>query len=226
MSISSVYWIHHPEHTDIFTQGYVGVSKRFERRIWEHLKLNQNRYLKNAIKKYGWDNLIKEKVLIAEESYCLDIESKLRPNDKMGWNLVKGGGMPPITKWNLGKKGLHIAWNKGKKQSEELKQKVSESVRKLWENPEYRKNMSEAHKGKKSPMEGKKHSKETIEKIRMAKIGKSSKKKGISMSDEAKNKLLSTMASQSWKCPHCNKTGKGIHTANRWHFDKCKENQV
>ena len=169
-AVSCVYWVHRPEHTDILRQGYVGISKRFERRIWEHLKLTQNRYLKNAINKYGWDNLVKEKVLIGKEDYCLEIESKLRPADKIGWNLVKGGNKPPITIGSF-KKGM-TAWNKGKAWTEETKNKVSAGVAKLWQDPEYRQHMSDAHKGKPSHMAGKKHSAETIEKIRLAKIGK------------------------------------------------------
>lgn len=170
-AVSCVYWVHRPEHTDIRSQGYVGISKRFERRIWEHLKLTQNRYLKNAINKYGWDNLVKEKVLIGKEDYCLEIEAKLRPENEIGWNLVKGGGKPPITKWNLGRKGM-IAWNKGKAWNEETKAKVSAGVTKLWQDPKYRQRMSDAHKGLAGNFAGKKHSPETIEKIRLAKIGK------------------------------------------------------
>ena len=168
-AVSCVYWVHRPEHTDILRQGYVGISKRFERRIWEHLKLTQNRYLKNAINKYGWDNLVKEKVLIGKEDYCLEIESKLRPADKIGWNLVKGGNKPPITIGGF-KKGM-TAWNKGKACTEETKAKVSAGVAKLWQDPEYRQHMSDVHKGN-SSFAGKKHSAETIEKIRLAKIGK------------------------------------------------------
>ena len=195
-----VYWIHTPEHTNIFQQGYVGVSKRFERRIWEHLKLSGNAHLKNAINKYGWDNLVKEKVIIADEGYCLEMETKLRPKESIGWNIVMGGGMPPIAQkgMNLGR----AAWNKGLAWSEEYKEKVSVGVAKLWENPEYRQAMSDAHKGQTSPMKGKKHSEETIAKI------------------------LATRKAQSWVCPHCDKTGKGVHTANRWHFDNCKKKEL
>ena len=170
-AVSCVYWVHRPEHTDIRSQGYVGISKRFERRIWEHLKLSQNRYLKNAINKYGWDNLVKEKVLIGKEDYCLEIEAKLRPADKIGWNLVKGGNKPPINRWNAGTKGVMTSWLKGKNLPEEIKAKVSAGVAKLWQDPEYRQRMSDAHKGN-SNFAGKKHTPETIEKIRLAKIGK------------------------------------------------------
>ena len=221
-AVSCVYWVHRPEHTDILRQGYVGISKRFERRIWEHLKLTQNRYLKNAINKYGWNNLVKEKVLIGKEDYCLEIEAKLRPADKIGWNLVKGGNKPPINRWNLGKKGLTVAWNKGKNQPEETKAKVSAGVKKLWQDPEYRQRMSDAHKNRPSQMAGKKHKPESIEKMRLSKIGKPSKKKGKPMSEEARLKLTQTMQSQLWTCPHCNTSGHSQGAGNRWHFDNCK----
>ena len=57
---SVVYWIHHPEHTDMFTQGYIGVSNDISRRWESHKNRTQNGRLKNAIKSYGWDLLIKK----------------------------------------------------------------------------------------------------------------------------------------------------------------------
>jgi group I intron endonuclease len=219
-AVSCVYWVHRPEHTDILRQGYVGISKRFQRRIWEHLKLTQNRYLKNAINKYGWDNLIKEKVLIGKEDYCLEIESKLRPADKIGWNLVKGGNKPPITIGSF-KKGM-IAWNKGKAWTEETKAKVSVGVAKLWQDPEYCQHMSDAHKGKPSHMAGKKHSAETIKNMRLIKIGKPSGKKGIKMSQEHNDKMKELAKAQAWTCPHCDTSGFSKGAGNRWHFDNCK----
>ena len=74
MSSMSVYWIRHPDHTDIMSQGYIGITTRFTRRMFEHKALSTNAYLSNAIKKYGWDNLIKEVVLIADKAYCIMIE--------------------------------------------------------------------------------------------------------------------------------------------------------
>jgi len=55
----SVYWIRCADHTDMMTQGYVGVSMDAERRWGEHQKSRQNQHFKFAIQKYGWDNLIK-----------------------------------------------------------------------------------------------------------------------------------------------------------------------
>jgi len=91
----SVYWIHHSDHTDMFSQGYVGVSVNTKNRWRVHKKSATNPHLKNAVKKYGWDNLIKEIILFADKAYCFEIEKKLRSNDNIGWNLATGGGCPP-----------------------------------------------------------------------------------------------------------------------------------
>jgi predicted GIY-YIG superfamily endonuclease len=226
MNYTSVYWIRHKDHTDMFSQGYIGVSGRFDRRIWEHSHLKGNRHLKFAINKYGWDNLIKEQILIAERDYCLDIEKKLRPNDDIGWNCALGGGDPPVNKWNLGTKGVVKAWNKGLAWPEEFKQKVSIGVAKLWKDPEYKKRMSEAHKGKPSPRKGTKHSPETIERMRLSKLGKESGMKGKKHSPETIAKVKAQNLANQWTCPHCSKQGRNKGTGTRWHFDNCKKKEL
>jgi len=122
----SVYWIHRPEHTDMFTQGYIGVSRDVVKRWEEHLKKSDNRHLKFAIQKYGWDNLIKKELLISNKDYCLDVESKLRPVDGVGWNLVMGGGLPPVRYGNKDRQGVP-SWNKGKPWSKEMKKKLRDA---------------------------------------------------------------------------------------------------
>jgi len=94
---SVVYWLRHPDHTDMFTQGYIGVSSDHNSRWLYHKNHPKNAHLKHAIQKYGWDNLVKEVILMADKAYCLMIEAKIRAEDKIGWNIVKGGGMPPRT---------------------------------------------------------------------------------------------------------------------------------
>lgn len=166
----SVYWIHHAEHTDMFTQGYIGITKDIKKRWSDHAKRTANNHLLHAIKKYGWDSLVKEVILVADEAYCLMVEAKLRTEDKIGWNIAKGGGMPPSClgmkftrseeykqKQSLAKKGKP-SWNKGIKYTEEQKNKVFK--------------LSEYMKDKPHSMLGKKHTQDSIEKIRKAKTGK------------------------------------------------------
>lgn len=100
---SVVYWIHSLEHTDIFTEGYVGITNNLNARLRNHKSKKCNEHLKNAITKYGWENLIKEVILVAEETYCLMIESTLRFKKNIGWNIAEGGSKPPINRWNKGK---------------------------------------------------------------------------------------------------------------------------
>ena len=129
--MTAVYWIHASSHTDVFNQGYVGVSKNPEIRWNQHFKRNGNKHLEYAIKKHGWENLTKKVLLIGELDYCLDIEKKLRPTSQIGWNLVNGGGLPPISRWNKGKKlsAEHCKnlseSHKGYVMAEETKQKKS-----------------------------------------------------------------------------------------------------
>jgi hypothetical protein len=190
--------------------------------MWEHLNVNNNRHLRFAINKYGWDNLVKSQLLIAEEDYCLEIEKKLRHKENIGWNIVVGGGMPPSS---LGKKYNRTSpsWNKGLAWSDDVKEKVRVGVTELWKDPEYRQHMSDVHKGQTSPMAGKKHSQETIAKMSASKIGKPSKKKGKPLSAEAVEKMKAKYALNPWTCPHCGKIGKNMGTGTRWHFNNCKE---
>ena len=99
----SVYWIRLPEHTDMFSQGYIGVSKNVKTRWARHEKdslknKHENAHLANAILKYG-KNLIKEVILIASEEYCYVVEKLLREKENVGWNLNIGGTKPPISKY-------------------------------------------------------------------------------------------------------------------------------
>lgn len=79
----------------MFNQGYIGVSNNTRIRWNGHKSKAGNLHLQRAIKKYGWENLKKDVVLVADEAYCLDVETKLRSRAGIGWNIVAGGGMPP-----------------------------------------------------------------------------------------------------------------------------------
>jgi hypothetical protein len=102
---TQVYWIRAAHHSDMTSEGYVGVSKNAQKRWlyghnWAHRKgRHENPRLANAITKYGWDNLIKTVLVVADENYCYELERKLRPVDSIGWNLVVGGGKPPVSKF-------------------------------------------------------------------------------------------------------------------------------
>jgi len=95
--MAEVYWIHLPEHTDMFTEGYIGMTtKTTKLRFQGHRnaarrtpRKNRSR-IQNAIIKYQ-DILVVETLVICSREYALDLEYKLRPSPKIGWNLRMGG---------------------------------------------------------------------------------------------------------------------------------------
>ena len=104
-------------HTDGMSmdEGYVGVSVNPKARWAAHKRSKENPLLRNAIQKHH----VKFRILSSHQTIedALWQELTLRPFDRMGWNLVKGGGMPPDTG----------GWNKGKETSKKTRQKQSEA---------------------------------------------------------------------------------------------------
>lgn len=98
-------------------QGYVGISVNPTNRWAEHRRRKENPLLSNAIKKHGKE--VKYKIIASFDTLeeALWQEFTLRPFDRMGWNLVKGGGLPP----NSG------GWNKGQKTPETTRGKQSKA---------------------------------------------------------------------------------------------------
>ena len=91
---SVVYWIHKPEHTDIFTEGYVGITNKQVSKRWYHHKLDARQDgslpVHRAINKYN--DIIFEVILATDHrEYCQEIEKKLRPTINIGWNVAQGG---------------------------------------------------------------------------------------------------------------------------------------
>jgi group I intron endonuclease len=94
----SVYWIKRIDCTDIYSEGYVGISKNVKRRFNDH-KRSKNRHsiVHNSILKYEDIEIINvHENLSLEEAKT--IEEKYRPKECIGWNLAKGGGVPPSMK--------------------------------------------------------------------------------------------------------------------------------
>lgn len=96
--MAEVYWIHLPEHTDVFTQGYVGVTKnnskaRFRGHVQEATTMRRSKTsrMHNYIRKHGKEGLICETLIICEIDYAFDMEFKLRPSERIGWNVAVGG---------------------------------------------------------------------------------------------------------------------------------------
>lgn len=105
MNSCSVYWIRAQHHSDFMAEGYIGVSRDAKKRwkyghFWSQKNnRHDNPKLANAIAKHGWGNLKKEILVIASESYCYDLEAKIRTAENIGWNIAVGGQKPPVTKF-------------------------------------------------------------------------------------------------------------------------------
>lgn len=108
-----VYWAHLPEHTDMFSQGYIGFTSGTVEKRWSGHLLDSKRCphltFYKALAKYG-DKIVVETLVQGSSEYCLDVENKLRPKVKIGWNIKIGG--------DFGSLGVTA--------SEETKKKLSE----------------------------------------------------------------------------------------------------
>ena len=93
-----IYWLHLKEHSNIFTQGYIGITCNLDKRIKEHkravnTKSKKNYHITNAIKLYGWDNILIDVLSECDHlEEALKIENKYRPKANIGWNTMAGGG--------------------------------------------------------------------------------------------------------------------------------------
>lgn len=185
-----VYWIRAPHHTDMFSEGYIGfTSNTVEERMVTHRSDSVRDKCKNypvyhAFRKYE-DNIVVETLLEGSDEYCLEMEYKLRPLPKIGWNLLCGG-----QKGSLGakasdetraKKSEAVKGDKnhfyGKQHSQESKEKMAQSRRGKKLSPEHCAKLSEARRGKKLNL-----SPETRAKL-------SARARSQRMSDSAKAKI-------------------------------------
>ncbi len=95
MSEFKVYWIHRKSHSDIETEGYVGITREtVESRFQRHLRQSKsgqhlNRHLSSALKKY--EDIVLTTICICDKDYALLMENKLRPTKNIGWNIAVGG---------------------------------------------------------------------------------------------------------------------------------------
>lgn len=95
-----VYWIKSKSHTDIYRQGYIGVTNDLERRWRRHKKHVKDsgrkvsgRPLYRAFRKFGLDGF--EFVVVdsgLDKMTAYNLEYCLRPYKRIGYNCEAGGG--------------------------------------------------------------------------------------------------------------------------------------
>jgi len=190
--MAGVYWIGLENHTDIFSQGYVGISRDPEMRWKYHSKRKENFNVRYAIHKFGWDKLVKKVIIEADIDYCLEMEAKLRPTENIGWNIAKGGGKPPNVPWNKGVPAdpAHI-----KRMNKIRLSKPNHRIGVVLSN-ETKAKIGLANSGRK-------HTAEHIEKCRIAKIGK---KQTLSTCPHC-NKVGGSQTMPRWHFDNCKQKG-------------------
>ena len=137
-----IYWIKYLEHTDPFTDGYIGLtSQSLKDRFNDHKQNNKNKHLKNRCKQEKVEVICLMENLTQEEAR--KIEEIYRPSENIGWNINKGGDLPPSRKGKISPKSKltgeqrtekqklaaakHAEYMKGKKHSGQRKNKVNHS---------------------------------------------------------------------------------------------------
>ena len=63
-----VYWIHFPDHTNIDSEGYVGVSNNLKRRISEHLT-ETKKQISEKLKNRQFSEETRAKISAAKKEY-------------------------------------------------------------------------------------------------------------------------------------------------------------
>lgn len=91
---SIVYWAHLPKHHDMWSQGYIGITKQPALLRWKdhlyHAKTETQLPFARALNKYL--NIVFDVIVVGQDrEYCEVIEAKLRPNLNIGWNINSGG---------------------------------------------------------------------------------------------------------------------------------------
>lgn len=175
---------------------YIGITCQNPQSRWRNGKgYINNDYFYRSIQKYGWDNfehIILHEKLTKEKAELLEIKiiSEYKTtNPNFGYNIERGG-------------------NSTEKFTNEIKQKISNSLKGHVCSEETRRKISEANKGKTRKKRGK-MSLENIEKNRIGHFGQTPWNKGRPWSPEEKAKC----GGKPVKCIELNKIYRSAHEA-------------
>lgn len=200
-----VYWLHDKRHRSPKMSGYIGVTCNFSDRMRIHKK------------RFG-DQVCIDVIFKGTENQCYKMEAELRPKPAIGWNVAAGGpqGYHRGHYLNLGKKRTveqrqHLS--EAHKNQKRSKASTIKSLKTRKKNGTlYPAAMIEASKqswltgNRVSGMTGKRHSKETIKKMRLAALRRKDGMitfgfKGKQHSDKTKTLIRVARAAQSVE-PH------------------------
>ena len=98
-----LYWIHYPDQKDPMLEGYIGITSDFNTRINTHSKYTKYAHIKNRINSGAIATILHEN-LTKEQAENLELVH--RPEENIGWNIAKGGNIPPSRKGKVSPKAL------------------------------------------------------------------------------------------------------------------------
>lgn len=171
------------KHTGPTGRIYIGITKQNPRARWQNGKgYVANARFMNAINKYGWDSF-KHEIVASGLSKCEAEETEIEliafydsANPEFGYNIALGGSANEFT--------------------DETKQKISESVRRVWSDPETHDRIVEQMKGVKRSDESK-HNISEAQKKRFANPEQrklvSENQKGKTRSEKTKHKTSASL---------------------------------
>lgn len=128
-------------------QTTLSIEKRKKQHTYYALNNIVNTHFYNALKKYGLENFkwniiednILESKLNEKEIYYINNQNTFLN----GYNMTEGGSISPMRYKKTRKKiSGENHWTKRLSITEETKQKISKSIKNLWKNDEYRKEMT------------------------------------------------------------------------------------
>ena len=93
-----IYWIHQTNHTDPYTEGYVGLSNQPDKRFKAHTTKTAQVGSKYLRELSDSDKALLSHTILAECSsleQARELELKYRPLPHIGWNIKRGGGVSP-----------------------------------------------------------------------------------------------------------------------------------
>jgi hypothetical protein len=108
-----LYWIHYPNQKDPMSEGYVGITSDFDTRIKTHSKYTKNAHIKNRISSGAIATILYDNLT---EQQAKDLELFHRPEENIGWNIAKGGNIPPSRTGKVAPKSLLVGENRTDKQ--------------------------------------------------------------------------------------------------------------
>ena len=221
---SSFYVYHHirPDTGQVF---YVG--KGIGRRAFDRGE-RRGQFWHRVVKKAGGVSVeIVAQKLTEDEAFLLEKQNiaAFRKQRVRLCNLTDGGdgasGLKRTSAWKRMMSKVHS----GKVVSEEVRLKISESVKAsgFVHTDEMLKKMSKASKGQKRSL-GYKRTEEWKTQQRIRSSGNKSRL-GQTRSEEERAKSSASLSGRiqtKIECPHCGKIGG--NAMRRWHFDNCKSN--